>query len=91
MVSPASDWQPLVMLPCVREMAMIFEFATKDGIRPKDEDVPTRVSVGGREYDVRDFCIDAPAKFEKDLALHGFRVRIRPGVVVNESAQAKSK
>jgi len=36
---------------------------------------PTRVSVGGREYEVIDSCIEAPAEFEADLAMHGFRMR----------------
>lgn len=54
---------------------MMFEFHKPDGKRPDASEVPTRVSVGGREYDVRDHCVEAPAKHEHDLAMHGFRPR----------------
>ena len=38
----------------------------------RENDVPTRVSVGGVEYVVSDRCIDAPPQFAPQLADHGF-------------------
>lgn len=63
---------------------MQYEFVGSDKkAPPKAEDVPTRVNVGGREYEVDgDRCIEAPARYESDLVLHGFTPRRRPSVVV---------
>lgn len=65
---------------------MLYEFATKDGKRPDPSDVPTHVSLGGTEYKVVDGYIDAPARYQRDLDIHGFRVRQRDKVTVDAGA-----
>ena len=64
---------------------MIYEFATRDGKKPSDDEVPTHLSVGGREYQVKDYCVDGPVKHEADFKLHGFVPRQRPTVTVKGS------
>jgi hypothetical protein len=63
---------------------------------PKGKDdanlVPTHVSVGDREYrvDPSDRTLDAPARFEDELALHGFFCRQRPSVDLSRSADEET-
>ena len=61
---------------------MMFEFATKDGKKPDNDVVPTRLSVAGQEYEVRDYCVEGPARYQADFEAHGFRPRQRPKVAV---------
>jgi hypothetical protein len=68
---------------------MMFEFTSTNGKgkdRPSPDEVPTRVSLGNQEYAVSEGCVEAPAKFASDLALHGFRPRQRPSVTVHPRA-----
>lgn len=67
---------------------MIYEFYTEDGKKPDPDVVPTRVSVAGREYEVKDYCIEAPVKVEDDLRNLGFRPRRPSRVVVQDTARA---
>jgi hypothetical protein len=46
------------------------------------EQIPSRVSVKGKEFDVVDGCVDAPMAFETELATLGFERRSRPSVTV---------
>lgn len=65
---------------------MMYEFATSDGKKPDPSAVPTHVSLGGTEYKVVDGCLDAPARYQKDLETHGFRVRQRDRVSVGAAS-----
>lgn len=61
-----------------------FEFDVPKGVRPNPDDIPTRVSVGGKEYDVVEGCIEAPIGVEAALKAHGFSMRRRPRVEIRE-------
>jgi hypothetical protein len=70
---------------------MQFEYARPDGKKPELEEVPTHLSIDGREYKVEDFCIDAPAKFASELKMHGFVQRTRQTITVKGAAARSEK
>ena len=69
---------------------MQFEFVPtvdkKKDAKPFDPaDVPTHLSLGNREYKVVERTIDAPARFQRELADHGFVPRTRPSITVQSA------
>jgi hypothetical protein len=61
---------------------------------PSRDEVPTHVSVRGRECEVdEDGSIEAPMECEADLRAHGFELRRRPSVAVRprEAAPAEGE
>jgi hypothetical protein len=68
---------------------MMYEFTVPKGKKLNPDDVPTAVSVGGREYEVVEGCIEAPSRFQNELKAHGFEMRRRPSITVREMPVSK--
>lgn len=68
---------------------MQYQFVFAKNVKPDPKDIPTHVSVGGRQYNVEDDgVVDAPARFQEELKGLGFTVRQRPSIAIRSSEPA---
>ena len=67
-----------------------FQYVRPDGKKPTPDEVPTRLSAEGREYDVdKEHCFEGPMKLADTFAMHGFKLRVRPTVEVKSGPKEK--